>query len=243
MNNWIRLALSMLMMTGAAISAYGGGIDGNLSPQPANMANPEGSNKIIPFEKIAPGVYRLGEIVVNKTVRSVEFPAQVNMDKGLLEYLIVHRKGKTHESLLRTDIQPYYLQLAFMLLGYEATDKPLAMQGDRDRPTGEAVTVSITGVKDTKLMVPAEKWIALRTSLDGPLTNAGKVDWVYTGSVIDLGRYMAQETGQITAVYHDPVAMIDNASSGCESDKIWFVNEKTVPPVGTPVMVIIKPVK
>ena len=54
---------------------------------------------------------------------------------------------------------------------------------------------------------------------------------------------MSQETGSIAAIWHDPVALIDNASQGGESNRIWFVKQGTVPPVGTPVTVTIKPAK
>jgi ABC-type proline/glycine betaine transport system ATPase subunit len=36
---------------------------------------------------------------------------------------------------------------------------------------------------------------------------------------------------------------MDNATPGGESNRIWFVKEGTVPPVGTPVEVVIKPAK
>jgi hypothetical protein len=67
--------------------------------------------------------------------------------------------------------------------------------------------------------------------------------WVYTGSFSYQGRFVAQDSGSIAAIWHDPVALIDNASPGGESNRIWFVKEGTVPPVGTPVEVVIKPAK
>jgi len=66
------------------------------------------------------------------------------------------------------------------------------------------------------------------------------LDWLYTGSIVVNGRFIAQSEGSIAALYHDPVAMIDNASAGGESDKVWFVKEGAAPPVGTPVTVTIR---
>src|SRR5919108_5617454 len=63
-------------------------------------------------ERIAPGVFRLGNITIDKTAQSISFPAVVNMKEGLLEYLLVRTGGKTHESLLRTTAEPYQLQVA-----------------------------------------------------------------------------------------------------------------------------------
>lgn len=242
MHDFKKLCFSLLVLAVTTVSAQGAGND-NMPPPPPPGVGVEQFSTATPLEKIAPGRYRLGDIVIDKATRTVEFPAQVNMDKGLLEYLIVHRRGKTHESLLRTDISPYNLQIAFMLLGFEITDKPLAMQGATERPTGEAVSVSFIRGKDAGSPVPADAWIVTKTTMDGPSSDTGTIAWVYTGSFVDLGRFMAEQTGQIAAIYHDPVAMIDNASPGGESDKIWFVNEMTVPPVGTAVTVIIKPSK
>jgi hypothetical protein len=69
------------------------------------------------------------------------------------------------------------------------------------------------------------------------------LDWIFSGSRISDGRFMAQVDGSVIALYHDPAAIIDNASPGGESDEIWFVNEKTVPPIGTSLTLTIQPAK
>jgi len=167
------------------------------------------------------------------------------MDKGLLEYFIVRSSGKVHESVLRTAVDPYHLQIAFLLLGFEGTDRPLVSQGDPQKPRGEPVEIIITSsrAKDPvksgqSFKVKAEEWVAKKVGND--FVDAGTMAWVFTGSKIYEGRFMAQVEGSIVAIYHDPVALIDNASAGGESDRIWFVKQGTVPPVGTPVTVIIR---
>lgn len=204
-------------------------------PAPPDAADRH-TMKISSVEPVSPGIYRVGEIIINKTEKSVSFPAEVNMDKGLLEYVLVRTGGKTHESLLRTRIEPYNIQVACLLLGLEPTKTPLAFQGSPETPKGTDVAVSIT-LKDGKVISP-ESWMT--KIVNGKNESIPELSWVYTGSVIFGGRFAAQLDGSIIAVFHDPAAMIDNASTGGESDKIWFVNEKTVPPVGTPVTVSIK---
>ncbi|MDD2732478.1 MAG: YdjY domain-containing protein [Desulfuromonadaceae bacterium] len=213
------------------------------SPAPVFIPGVEGqSERIPPIEKLGNGEFRLGEIVVNKVERAITFPAQVNMDRGMLEYLIVHNKGKTHESLLRTLIDPYNLQIAFMLLGFEGTDQRLAMQGDPAPPKGERIQIYITAADGTKsITIPAEQWLINKIGED--VKDVKTMSWVFSGSYVDDGRFMSSETGSIAAIWHDPVAMIDNASPGGESNRIWFVKQGTVPPVGTPVKVTIKPAK
>jgi hypothetical protein len=198
----------------------------------------EPSSRILPIKKIAPGVFRLGEIQIHKGARSATFPAQVNMDKGLLEYLLVQSGGKTHESLLITDVDPYYLNIAFLLLGFEGTDSPLAEQGVADTPKGEAVEINIIyreGDRNRKVL--AETWIEKSI---GEKKESPSMMWIYTGSKVMQGTFLAQAEGSVVAVYHDPAALIDNAAPGGESDEIWFVREDVVPSAGTPVTVVIK---
>lgn len=191
-------------------------------------------------ERVGSGKYRIGDIILDKAEKSVSFPAALNMNKGLLEYLLVRRGGKTHESLLRTDVEPYNLQLACLLVGLEGTDAPLAFQGDPAKPRGEAVEILIKtqGTDGKEVSLRPESWLiqtAGEDKRDVPLLN-----WVYTGSLIHDGRFAAQAGGSIVALFHDPGAMFDNASPGGESDKIWFVKTEALPAVGTPVTVTIR---
>jgi hypothetical protein len=191
------------------------------------------------LERVGEGRFRLGDIVIDKNNRSITFPAQVNMDKGMLEYLIVHRKGKTHESLLNTLVEGYDLQVAFLLLGYEGSGQKLAHQGDPSLPQGDPVRIVIRQKNGVEL--PAEQWLINRFP-EGD-KDVAPMRWVYTGSFTDQGMFLAHETGSLVAIWHDPVALVDNASPGGESNRIWFVKEGTAPPVGTPVDVVVIPAK
>lgn len=201
---------------------------------------PAGQNVDIPvFEKVGPGLFRLGDLTISKTSSSVSLPAVVNMDKGLLEYLLVRKGDKTHESLFRTDVDPMALQTALLLIGLEGTDRPLLQQGAQETPEGNPVVITVSYLRDKKMHHPRpEEWLVKKSN--GETTQISELSWVFTGSIIRNQKFLAREEGSIIALYHDPVAQIDNASSGGESDKIWFVNEKTVPPVGTPVTITIQ---
>lgn len=222
------------------------------APTPAGVVRPVPPPPPIPFaprpgqansdlpivQKIAPGLYSLGDIQISKDTSSLSLPAVINMNKGMLEYLLVRTGGKTHESLLRTHIDPTLLQLAMLLIGAEGTDHPLSRQGDPDAPRGNPVNITVSFLKNGR-MVPLnpEAWIARKEA--DKLTDSGPLHWVFTGSVVHNGRFMAQMEGSIISIYRDPVALIDNASPGAENDRVWFVNESIVPPVGTPVTLTI----
>ena len=211
-------------------------------PPPVAQPDPP-AYKIPSIEKMGNGVFRIGGVVINKQEKSLSFPALVNMDAGLLEYLIVYRSGKTHESLLRTDISPYTLQVAFMLLGFEGTDKRLTGQGSQETPKGEPVRITLSTVAGKPTApFPVEQWLSNRTG--ETTTEVAPLNWVFCGSYVNpFGEFMSQATGSIAAIWHDPVALIDNASPGGESNRIWYVKQGTVPAVGTTDTVTIRPVK
>ena len=189
------------------------------------------------IKAISPGVLDIGGVRIYAEKGMVEFPAAVNMDKGLLEYLIVGKTGKTHESLLRTRIEPYHLQIALLMIGLKGTNNPLAEQGDPRKPEGDPVQVWIRwehGGRTVKLRI--ERWVYNKNK-NGPMQ---LTDWIFTGSFVYKRRFMAQMEQSIMAVFHDPAAMIDNPLPDGDSDEVWFVNEKKVPPEGTIVRVLIK---
>lgn len=231
------IGLWLLVFLACPIGALAQQQGGPVQPPPPLPGQPGHQITPPPLKKIAPGEFEIGGVHLLKNEGKVIFPATVNMDKGLLEYLIVGEAGKVHESLLRTKIEPYSLQIALLLLGLEGTASPLAEQGDPRAPEGDPVTlwISFKQGASTKT-IPIEEWVLNQESGKTlmPMT------WVFTGSVIAEGIFMAQVEKSIVAVFRDPVAMIDNPLPGGASDEMWFVNEKAVLPVGTEVSVIIR---
>jgi len=167
-----------------------------------------------PIERLTPGVFKIGEITMNKDTQAITFPALVNMDKGLLEYLIVQSRGKTHESLLRTKVEPYHLQIAFLLLGFEGSDRPLLFQGDPEKPKGDPVEITFNfhNKEGKPTTIKADEWVV--KGGEAGLKEAGRMEWVYTGSMVRDNRFQAQIEASIAAIFHDPAAMIDNGSEG-----------------------------
>ncbi|UFS69557.1 YdjY domain-containing protein [Geomonas sp. RF6] len=230
-----------ILSAALSLSASASGADPAAPPAPGDPMQPGQVGEVTtipPVEKVAPGRYRLGAVEIDKRGGTLTFPAEVNMDKGLLEYLLVHSKGKTHESLLRTKVEPYTLQLACLLLGLEGTSAPLAAQGAPERPTGEEVEIFLSS--EERKSQPSEEWMI--NLVNGAKKPVPPMTWIFTGSMVVNGRFAAEADGSMVAVYHDPVAIIDNASKGGETDKMWYVKEGAVPPPGTPVTVVIRKV-
>lgn len=192
-------------------------------------------NSIPPITMVEPGVYELGGCKIFKERNLVEFDATVNMKEGLLEYLLVSSAGKTHESLLQTHVEPYTLQIALLLAGFEGTDNPLEHQGDPRMPEGDNTSILLNWQEGGVIKeVPIEECILAGKK------HVSAIPWVFTGSAVVDGVFMAQIEKSIIAVYHDPMALIDHQHVDGASDEMWAVDSESLPELGHKVKVIIK---
>ena len=67
-------------------------------------------------------------------------------------------------------------------------------------------------------------------------------EWIYNGSRIVHGTFLAHRDGSIVAVIADPDALVNSPRPGRDDDEIWTANRALVPPVGTPVEVTVESV-
>ena len=65
-------------------------------------------------------------------------------------------------------------------------------------------------------------------------------DWVYTGSRVVEGLFLAEIDGSIVSPRHRRRGLINNEGSGHDNDTIWLANTNSLPPTNTPVTVSIK---
>jgi len=188
-----------------------------------------------PVKMIKPGVFEVGGCTIMKEHNRVEFPATINMKEGMLEYLLVGSAGKLHESLLQTQIEPYALQIALLLTGLEGSTKPLATQGQPAKPEGDFIDIWLSWDENgQQKKIPIEQCVLVNQK---PISG---IPWVYTGSFIVDGVFMAQVEKSIVAVYHDPAALIDHQLESGASDEVWMVNSTAVLEIGTNVKIIIQ---
>lgn len=195
----------------------------------------------------------MGALRVDKTRRTLSFPAFINMDKGIIEYLMVTRDGSTHESLLVADVAPQEVHTGMLLLGAKgaglgAPDPkavPPSQLTDEYLKTapklkGDDIVIRVSWSTEAgeKKNAPVESWIVTlensRETAGGRPLQPGS--WLYTGSMFgQSGRFLAQAEGVFAAMVTNPSALINNPRSGNDNDEFWAVNEKTTPPANTPV--------
>ncbi|MBM3824065.1 MAG: hypothetical protein FJ404_14465 [Verrucomicrobia bacterium] len=196
-------------------------------PGKQNPTHPSVTNAAV--TPLGGGEFRIGLIQFRKDPPSIRFPATLNMTRGILEYVLVHADGKTHESLLKTDAQPLHLHLAALLSGLApGTNNP-----GLKTPTLLRLTVEATLENGTTHPVPPELWIQHKPA--GKSLSPGP--WQYLGSRTSEGVFLAQRDGSIISLITDPDALIGNPRPDRDGDDAWHVDSSSVPPLHTPVRV------
>lgn len=248
------LRLSLLLV---ATCIHAQDTESNRQPSPDPAGDERAAQKLeaarARLKKTGDDTYTIGDIQFNGKTHEIRFPALLNMTDGVLEYAIVHENGKTHESLLRTHVQPTELNLAMLLTHYEPHVADAAkhlpeilpqtkalMAKPMEKPGANRIQIDLE-YKDKEgkaQRVPISEWIHDRKS-GKPMELE---HWTYTGSLINEVGFAADFDGSIAAIYFDLVAMINCPVPDNSNDEIWQVETKDVPELDTPVTVIITPV-
>ena len=180
-------------------------------------------------ESLGEGRYRIGKIGIDARRAEVAFPARVNLRDVPMEYAIVGAAGKLHESVLRTDADPFHIHLAMLLLGIHPPGKVF--------PSGQPIDVLLSWEEEgARRRGRMEDWIAvgdaqLRMS-PGP--------WIYNGSRMAEGAFAASRGHSILSLILDRDALANNPRDGNANDDIWLPRTDAIPPIDTPVRVVFR---
>ncbi|MFO1501676.1 MAG: YdjY domain-containing protein [Verrucomicrobiota bacterium] len=181
--------------------------------------------------QLSPNVYAIGLVRLNKQARTITFPGSVNMTTGLVEYAVVHVTGKVHESVLKTETDPYHIHLANLLLASAQGPGPAAGTNLPPDLTGAPVQLAVRWkLAGAETNAPLEELII--NTLTGTRMTRG--DWIYNGSRLVEGVFLAQRDGQIVPVRIIPTRtpLINNPRPGREDDEIWRSNRGWCRPWG-----------
>ena len=95
----------------------------------------------------AAGNIMIGCAFLRKNDRTISFPGRINIRQGTIEVLVSTRRGRMHESLIVTELDPFQLQMALILAGYR----------NGDRNTADAFHIEV--IPDTSVRIPIEEWL------------------------------------------------------------------------------------
>jgi hypothetical protein len=228
----VRVSL-LLLAAGTAMSALA-----QSGPKP--LSSPSGTVPATTnahFKQVAPGVFQLGEVKLNRNEKTVAFPAVINLQKGPVEYLLVGAQGKIHESVLRTAAEPYHIHLGMLLLNAKGTPKGSPVD-DYSKPVpGDAIAVSVSWQQAGKQRQAAGEDLVFDRKTQVAMS---KGEWTYTGSRVIDGTFLAQRDRSMIAIIGDIDALVNNPRARRDQDENWLVNTKDCPELGTPVTVTLR---
>ena len=218
-----------------------------LPPQPKETAPPA-------IREIGKGEWTVGKIRLSKNRNTVHLPASVNLPDGLIEYLLVHKTGKTHESLFATDVPPYHLQVAMLLLGAKGADLKVLTNAPPSGPInnselleykpkpvpGDSVKISVHWKSDGTNVTHTMESLVLNKKTGKPMSDGR---WTFSGSLVWEGAFIAQIEGSIMSIITDISAMFNSHHPHRDKDSLWFVRENVLPKTDSPVTVEIQLLK
>jgi hypothetical protein len=195
------------------------------------------------MKSLGAGRYQIGQVTVDRRAHELTFPAHVaHLGEAPLEYLVVTTDGlKAYETLLEADVSGSELNLALILLGFDAEQSThLRYQFDRNLPGGQVASISL-------------RWQASGRTHEISADEALLADpqrktippsiWVYTGSFAppNGGPFGADVAGTLIGFVHDPNCLIENRLGlGIGAYGSIRGNRARMPPIGSPVEVIVE---
>ncbi len=217
---------------------------GSLPVAPAPAATPAPKSSVPPLGELKPlgnDRYQIGRIVLDKRAQSFTVPGRVHVLERPLEYLATTPGGmKEYEALLELDASGSEFNLACILLGLERDPKQNPFYQFSAAPlTGPRVTLDIAWNEGGK-----RRQVAAAAGLLNPEAGVqpDTVEWVYTGSISTQpdGRFAADMTGTLVGFVHDANSIIESVHGlGIGAYGSVSGNTKLLPPVGTPVELIV----
>ena len=189
----------------------------------------------VPMREIAPGILGIGDVRLNQTNRTLSFPAVVNLRESLAEYLVVATNGKIHESILRTEAQPYQIHLGMLLLGAKGANSREFPKDEKDPIPGESMNIEVRWEQDGKTLAVRGEDLARHRASQKAMA---RTHWIYNGSMLYEGLFVAQQEGSIVALYTDAAALVNFPGPDRDNDENWEPNAPALPELESLVEVI-----
>ncbi len=192
-------------------------------------------------QKLGDGVYQLGNVVFDVKKREVTVPGEINIvgADANIEFFACGKLGKTHESVLILDAEPFYMYAALGSLEFKA-GMNLVEEGDLRRPEGALVEIWVEWERGDETIFRRAEDLVWNTFEERPMQ---ETPWVFTGGRVVNDQLTTQLFHNIIAVYRDPDSLFNHPLPTGTNDLTYRVNTDIIPPKGTKVKVIIRPVQ
>ncbi|QGJ71143.1 Hypothetical protein PBC10988_28460 [Planctomycetales bacterium 10988] len=200
------------------------------------------------------GSWKEGELVklhpdypvwLDKSKKQVVLQGQVCLQRGQLEMLATLRGGKEHESVVSVPTTAQLVHASLIAIGAEP-GKPVQYRPEFAAPSGPVLEILVRWIDHESNLqeVHAQDWVRYsRTKREMNL------DFVFAGSFFAKDaqgdNHYAAESGDFICVSNFPSAMADvsHRSSADAADLFFEAFYERIPPIGTPVTLVIRPQK
>jgi len=194
-----------------------------------------------------PGAVRMskaGRLWADKKKGVVYVDGYVSLREGYLEMFACLEGSKEHESVVAVRSRAAPIHAALLAIGAKA-GHPASFNPEFKPATGSQIDVEAHWLDEHGKwqQVRAQEWV-LNHATNKPMTQP----WVFAGSgwwtdEKDGKKYYMAEAGDFVCVSNFATAMLDIPIESSQSnDALTFVaNTKQIPPLGTPVRLVLKP--
>ncbi len=241
--NIILFPLLALLLTPLA------GQEASAPAQEKPTADPSAAVKRI--KELGANEFDLGGVRFNSATRQIRIPCTVNMQDGLIEFALVHETGKTHESILKTAVNPVDIQVALLLCNYKpGHDGLFDYETDtKVRRNLEETKAEVPGANRVQCLVEwtsgdEKKKSELREWIRDGATKRAPEDfthWIFNGSMVQESGFSAALHGNLIGIYYDVTSIINCPSPRNRNDEVWLCEKDKIPAVDSPVTLVITP--
>lgn len=211
---------------------------------PESSAAPAPSQPLKPMVvDLGGGRFAVGVVTIDRRLREITLPAEVNMVEGPVEYALVSKQGKIHEAVFATAAEARDLHVAALLLGVTPSSDLGPQNAAATVKRGAAVVITVEWERNG----PTERiFLNEAVNLSDPSTKAvsGNLPagaWIYNGSRIEGdGVFAATRHGSMISIIRDDDALVNNPGASRDNDEIHTPNAGKLPPKGHPVRMVLR---
>ena len=231
----------------------------------AQETKPEEAAKPEPADVGTARELKLPGLTLHAKERYIDVDARVCLDAGYLELIACTKDSKEHESIIAVDAKPSHMHAALLLLRAEPGNPAIARKLEDGRwldipPRGAEVDVFLV-FKDDKGELkerPISDFIQRAEEYSNSIPGAAEKDeedrrfpthtFLFAGSQLyraDDGKaiYLSDESGNVISLssFGDELLCLPGKHSQDNAALSWEVDPEHLPPVGTKVILRLKP--
>ena len=191
-------------------------------------------------QRINDNTFQLGNVVFDTNKREVTVPGEINIVGAdtIIEFFACGKLGKTHESILILDAEPLHIYMALGVMDFEP-GMNLRVEGDPRPPTGSPVEIWVEWNRGDQVISRRARELVWNAFTERPMQ---ETPWIFNGGRRINNQFTPQLFHNIIAIYRDPDSLFNHPLPTGTDDRTYRVNTDVIPPKGTKVKLIIRPV-